>query len=167
MKATVIAKIAGEAWGKLTEKQKAKYAELAKKDVIRFEKETKQVETQGYFVDKNGKKSFDQNIMELKFKPHVVTPQKVKSAYAFFVKEKFAEVKAANNCKMVTDTAPFLSAMWAKMTDAQKKPFFDQSELDQKRYEKEVKDLLKQGFFMTKKGEKSSDVKKKLPKKRT
>ena len=44
------------------------------------------------------------------------------------------------------------------MTDDQKKPFVDLNEKDIKRYDKQLADLEKKGFFMTEDGMKSTDL---------
>ena len=44
------------------------------------------------------------------------------------------------------------------MTDDQKKPFVDLNEKDIKRYDKQLADLEKKGFFMTEDGVKSTDL---------
>ena len=53
------AKKAGETWTKMTDKEKSSYHEMAKKDKLRYNKETEQVIKMGYFILDDGRKSCD------------------------------------------------------------------------------------------------------------
>ena len=53
---------------------------------------------------------------------------------------------------------------WAKMTEKDKKPYEKIHEADQKRYQKELAQLIKEGYFVNSDGVKSSDIEKKLKK---
>ena len=56
---TEVAKIMGKQWAKFSEKQKAPYHCQAQKDLVRFDKETKELMEFGFFTNQDGIKSTD------------------------------------------------------------------------------------------------------------
>lgn len=147
------------------EKERAPFVKLSEEDKVRFDREMKQFETLGYFVDKDGVKSSELRIQKPKFKSNVVQPKKAKTAYTFYVKELFAknykksESGAKEDFQSVTKK---LNEAWNNMSEAQKKPFFTAAENDRKRHYEELQSLLTKGFFINEKGQKSSELKPKL-----
>ena len=52
-------KLAGTKWGTMSEKEKTPFDKLAADDRVRFEKQTKELETKGFFKMEDGTKSTD------------------------------------------------------------------------------------------------------------
>jgi hypothetical protein len=52
------------------------------------------------------------------------------------------------------------------LSESEKKPYYNAVEQDRQRHDQELQSLLTKGFFINKKGEKSSDLKPKVPRKR-
>lgn len=57
----------------------------------------------------------------------------------------------------MTDICKALGAAWSAMTDSQKAPYNKRNFEDKIRYEKELEQLEKFGYFINSKGEKSTD----------
>jgi hypothetical protein len=53
-------KILGQLWQEMTDAQKKPYADLRDKDLLRFQKQTKEFSAKGYFTLEDGSKSTDQ-----------------------------------------------------------------------------------------------------------
>jgi len=53
-------KILGQLWQEMTDAQKQPYADLRDRDLLRFQKQTKELAAKGYFTHENGEKSTDQ-----------------------------------------------------------------------------------------------------------
>jgi hypothetical protein len=62
--------------------------------------------------------------------------------------------------------APLVSEKWSKMTEAEKKPYYDLVEEDRKRHDRELQSLLTKGFFINKKGQNSTELKVRTPRKK-
>ena len=122
----------------MSENQKQLFVQMQKKDQERFDKQTKQFEQKGYFITKDGKKSSELRVTKPKFKEHVMKPKKVVTPYANFVKHRFNYICKAEGPASVAKIAPLLSAEWNKLSDKDKKPFFDLSEYDRQRHDREL-----------------------------
>jgi hypothetical protein len=51
-----------------------------------------------------------------------------------------------------------VGAMWQKLTEEQKAPFIKKHEDDKKRYEAQLEEIKKKGYFIMSDGVKSSDI---------
>lgn len=58
-KITEVAKIIGEAWNKLSDKQKVPFEKKNEKDKVRYQEEMDQLMTKGFFINQDGVKSTD------------------------------------------------------------------------------------------------------------
>ena len=75
------------------DKEKQKFIDLAIRDKERYEREMKQFEEEGFFVNEDGVKSTDL-MPELKdFPADTVMPKKFCNAVAFFTKENFKKIQ--------------------------------------------------------------------------
>lgn len=90
-------------------------------------------------------------------KPFVLKPKKPTSPWIFFNNEKVAALKKE---KSIDQKEAFTqsAAIWKILSDEDKKPFVAKSEADNQRYQKQLKDLEANGFFMTEDGQKSTDL---------
>lgn len=161
-----VAKANGVAWAKLTDEDKKPFVEMSKKDAERFEKETKQLKELGYFINKDGIKStmLNKKGKEMEFPPNTYMPKKKTTPYMAFLKEYHEVNKEACQGVAVGITAKKISEAWAAITDAKKKKFEDLAAKDGERYDDQINQLKKNGFFMTEDGTKSSDLTPKAPK---
>lgn len=95
LKITEIAKMNGEQWAKLTPEQKAPFDKMNADDILRHEKETKQLKDLGYFINSDGVKStmLSKKGKVMDFEAGTVMPKKVGSGYIFFFREYHADKK--------------------------------------------------------------------------
>ena len=114
---------------------------MVTKDRQRYEKEMKQLNEKGYFINSDGVKSTDLdkkgNVKE--FPEGTVMPKKVKTAYMFYFieqqlqnKKDVGEDQKAN----VTETTKKIVEAWRTMTNAEKKKYTDLVDKDRERYDK-------------------------------
>lgn len=161
MKPTDLAKQIGEEWQNLTEAQKKPFDALAKKDAVRYEKEMKQLETHGYFVNKDGVKSTDllKNGKVREYPEGSLMPKKPQAGYFQFISEQRAIVVKKNPEAKITEIAKMLGEMWTKLTEVKKKPFNQKYEQDKDRYQTQLEQLKKFGYFILEDGSKSTEEK--------
>ena len=172
------AKLAGTTWGTMSDKEKAPFEKLATEDKARYEKQTNELETKGFFKMGDGSKSTDPaNAHLAKVKksksakddqePEPLQPKRAISSYMYFNSELSAVIRAKNpGVNMpIAEVSKLVSEKWGAMTDGQKQPFEDKNALDKKRLEKQNGELNKKGYFMMEDGSKSTDEQN-VPKKR-
>ena len=66
MKNTDLMREVAKLWNALDDRQKEPFVKLSTQDELRYQKEMKELETKGYFINKDGVKSTD---IEVKRKP--------------------------------------------------------------------------------------------------
>lgn len=127
---------------------------------MRFEKETKQLKELGYFIDANGVKStdMDKKHKKLDYPEGTVMPKKKGTSFMFFLKTYHAEHKEELAGKVATEASKAIGAAWASMTDQQKERFEAMSNKDGERFDDQLNQLKKNGFFLTEDGTKSTDL---------
>lgn len=81
-----VSKALGQEWNSMTDAQKKPFVDASAKDVKRYERETKQFEKHGYFINADGVKSSDVELTTRTFKNHVTLPKKRIRSFAAFVK---------------------------------------------------------------------------------
>ena len=125
-------KLAGTKWGTMSEKEKTPFDKLAADDRVRFEKQTKELETKGFFKMEDGTKSTDPANSHLAKKektkskdddePEALQPKRPMSAYMYFNLEYSSEIRAKNpNLTMpMGEVSKLVSERWNAMSDAQK-----------------------------------------------
>lgn len=84
----------GSMWKELSDDQKAVYQKMAEEDKARYERETREMEEQGYFINKDGIKSTDIKPELKDFPKETVMPKKPMAAYFHFQIEKNKEYRA-------------------------------------------------------------------------
>lgn len=168
MKMVEIGKVNSQKWGTLSDKQKEKYIKLNEKDKVRYEKEMKQYEKQGWFINSDGvnSKCLTKSGRVLDFEANTVLPKKVKSSFMFFHAEYFQKNKNAETKISVTDMSKKIGAEWGTMTSKQKLKYENLSKKDETRYNNQIKELKDNGFFIMEDGSKSSEHQKKIKVKR-
>ena len=84
------------AWKALSREDRKPYNEMVSKDRKRYEKELKQLEELGYFINQDGVKSTDLDIKGKKrdFPQGTVIPKKVRSSYLYYFSECQKEAKS-------------------------------------------------------------------------
>jgi len=117
-------------WKKISDKEKAKYEALSKKDKVRYEKDM-----EGYTpppedeIEEKGKRG--------RVKKERTGPKRALSSYMYFCQDSRDSVKAENpdmNGKEVTSE---LGRRWKELSDDQKTPFEAKAAADKLRYESE------------------------------
>jgi len=148
----------------MTEEQRKPYDKLRDDDAKRLEKETKQLQDLGYFINSDGVKSTNltKKGKVTDFPLGTVLPKKAAHPYLCFATEyhKENDTKGSTAC----DTMKIISGKWNSMTEKQKKKYEDLSQKDRLRYDDQIDQLKKNGFFMSADGTKSTDMKYKAPK---
>jgi len=125
------AKMAGTKWGSMTEKEKAPYEKLAADDKIRFDKQTKELESKGWFKMEDGTKSTDPANAHLAKKvakakkddePEPLQPKRAMAAYMYFNVEYSSLIRSQRPGEKIPmgEVSKAVSDKWAAMTDAQK-----------------------------------------------
>jgi len=165
-------RLCGPNWTALDAKARQKYEQLAAEDKKRYEQQLNSIHEVGYFLDEAGVKSTDVKVddkgqrLKEKFPGYEgVEPKKPTSAYFFFQLGKSAELRKAG--KSLTEATKEAGAIWNKMGEIEKEPFAKQAEADHERYNRQVAEIVSQGFFLLPDGKtRSCDVEKKIKKKR-
>lgn len=137
---------------------------MAEDDKKRYEKETEELKTLGYFVNKDGVKSTDIKPELNQFPKDTVMPKKAFPAYFHYTIETSKSLRASNSELKLTEIGKKVKEMWDQLTDAQKKKYDKLFETDKARYAKEVDHLRTHGYFINSEGVKSTDLVKKLTK---
>eukprot|EP00042_Codosiga_hollandica_P036578 m.280832 g.280832 ORF g.280832 m.280832 type:complete len:216 (-) comp54919_c1_seq28:207-854(-) len=114
MAMTAVASHVAGMWRELSDQAKAPYEKLAAADKIRA-----QADKANYVPTNAG------NGKRAKKDPN--EPKRPLSAYFVFSNAKRGDLKAADPTLSIGDTAKKLAALWATMSDAQKKPYTDKA----------------------------------------
>ena len=91
-----------------------------------------------------------------KYGPDVMLPKRTKSAYFIFSNENMKSVMDKEKPK-VTEATQKLSQMWKVLPEKKMKIYEQKNQADKKRYEKQLADLMKKGYFTMDDGTKSSE----------
>ena len=121
---------------------------MATVDKARFERETQEFETNGFFMTVRGLNSNHPRLAYLakvrKLKPvindeepELLQPKKVITAFLYFNAECSAEIRTKNPGVMMpmVEVSKQVRQKWGTMTDAQKRPYEDKNAADKKRHE--------------------------------
>lgn len=149
---------AGHEWSKMTDKERTPYMKQAEKDLRRHERERKQFEKKGFFVNEDGVKSTELAMLKRSFKPYVTTPKHLRTPYCFFIKQHFAAKKQVMPAEArLPEISQALAKDWALMTVEAKATYVKLAEADQARYDGEMQELLAKGYFVREDGTKSQN----------
>jgi len=91
-------------------------------------------------------------------------PKKVVHQYLCFSKEYYRENTTTGST--AAQTIKKIAEKWRGLTDKQKKKYEALSQKDKARYDDQMAQLKKDGYFMTEDGTKSTDLPYKAPKQR-
>jgi hypothetical protein len=154
-------KMASNDWNELPEKKRAKYFKMNEDDKARFEAQCEEIRENGYFVMDDGTKSSE--VVESKKKGLIpgyegTYPKKPSSAYIFYGSDKVKELRAADSELKQTDAMKQAGEIWNGLTEDEKQPFEDKKEADKVRYDKQMAQIEKKGYYMMDDGKKSSEV---------
>lgn len=135
LKMVDITKLNTDKWKTLTDKQKAKYEKMNEADKVRHEKEMKQFNELGYFINSDGVKStlIGRKGKVLEFEADVVTPKKPPSSYIFWGKEWHQKNKDSTLSSV--EKIRKIAEEWNSMDQKQRAKFEAAQAKDQKRYE--------------------------------
>lgn len=100
----------------MSDEQKIQYDKIAATDQKRFDKETKEIQTKGYFINKDGENSRDLWRNKERSK-NSVKPRKVFSGYFYFNLENFKKLKAENPDLKCPEGAKLNGVAWGKMDE--------------------------------------------------
>lgn len=160
LKITEVAKLNGEHWAKLTEEERAPFNKLNAEDIARHEKETKQLNELGYFINSDGVKStlLSKKGKVLDFVEGTVMPKKTATSYMCFFKSYHAENKDTTAHVVASETAKVISQQWNALSPDQKEKYEALSRQDRERHDDQINQLKKNGYFVTEDGTKSTDL---------
>ena len=117
-------------------------------------------------MTEDGQKSTDLWVdPKKKYGEDCVVPKKPLSSYLFYTKENVNRLKEEKGCTH-PEAMKFCGDNWVRLDDEGKKKYHELHDKDVIRYEKQVKDLDRNGFFMMDDGSKSSDHKAVIKKKK-
>ena len=151
----------------MTDKQKEPYVKKSNADEQRYQKQLKELDTKGYFINDDGVKSTDVMIdPKKKYGKDCVVPKRPISAYLAFTTDMVNKLKEKEKIEKHTDAMKRCGEIWSKYSDKEKKKYNDLHDKDVKRYDKQMLELHKKGFFIMDDGSKSSDHQAKIKKKR-
>lgn len=98
-----------------------------------------------------------------KFGADAVMPKKAISGYICFTTENLSKIKEKEGCTHA-EAMKKAGQQWSSMTDKEKKKYLDMQAKDVSRYEKQMAEMNKKGFFIMEDGSKSTDHTKKAKK---
>ena len=117
-----------------------------------------QLEQFGYFINQDGVKSTDLALTARLFKPNVEVPKKRINGYALYVKELFPKKKAKLGKETkTTEVLAALSHDWTELSSKKKAQYTKLALADQTRYDREMQELLTQGYFVREDGTRSQN----------
>lgn len=140
----------------MTDKAKAPYVNKSKLDQKRHEKETKDYETKGFFINSDGENSKD--LYQIKYG---VQPKRAMSAYFIFMNEYRRALMTKDPSLKITEITKMATKAWANLSEDQKGPFIKKHNEDLERCQTEKKQLNENGFFVNSAGIKSTEMKQK------
>ena len=88
----------------------------------------------------------------------------LKSSYLFYSMKTCPELKKANPDIPQNQIVKNVGLQWKALTEEQRSPFIAMAESDKARYQKELKEVETQGYFINSKGEKCKPSPKKVNK---
>lgn len=99
-----------------------------------------------------------------KFLDHVVQPKKPTTGYFFFNGEKCKALRAENLEMSQKEALKVSGALWTNLNEEDRAKYEVMASNDKDRYQKELKDLITQGYFIMADGSKSSEHQAKVKK---
>lgn len=113
---------------------------VVEQDQVRYQKELKDLNTKGYFINKNGENSKDlqKAAFNKKFTQTGVQPKKVLSAYMFYMIEIQATIRAKNPDAKIAEVSKQISEQWNNLKDSEKNKWNNLNIKDKTRREKEL-----------------------------
>lgn len=142
----------GALWKTLTDQEKKPYNDKNTADKLRVEAQLKEISTRGYFILPDGQKSCDVHVVQ----KTDVQPKRAKTAYVFFVAEKVGPLMSAEKLTC-GEAMKKVSIIWNALSEADKKPYTDKSDVDKQRKDDQTAEMAKHGYFMID-GAKSCDL---------
>ncbi|XP_064608468.1 high mobility group protein B1-like [Liolophura sinensis] len=129
-------------WKVMSEKEKMRFEDMAKRDKERFEREmSTYVPPKGEPTGKRKRKNKDPN-----------APKRGLSAFFFFCNEERAKVKAANPSLSMGEIARELGKRWEKVQGASRSKYEQDAARDKARYEQEMQAYKAKSGIPQKKG---------------
>lgn len=144
-------------------KKREKWTEKQKEDELRHANQLAELEKKGFFTNVDGTKSTDEkpqsnSAKQLKKKyGDVLLPKRPCSGYIFFTTNNINRVKQEENIAVHTAAMSRCGELWAKLEPKELKKYTDMHDEDVIRYENQLKELEKKGYFKMEDGSKSSD----------
>lgn len=87
----------------------------------------------------------------------VVKPSRPVTAYIYFSNEAVPKIKAETGCKL-TEASKIAGERWNALREEQKAPYTAKNEADKKRYQQQLQELEKKGYFIMSDGSKSTEL---------
>ena len=115
-------------WNVATDEEKKPYNAKNLADKLRVEAQMEEISKKGFFKLADGTKSSDKVVVQ----KTDLQPKRPKSAYIFYVSEKVGPLMTEKKIKC-TEAMKMVSVMWNALSEQEKKPFQDKSDLDKLR----------------------------------
>lgn len=114
-----LTKIIGELWKNATEDDKKLLLKVQEEDQKRYDKEMKQFNELGYFINSDGVKStfLNRKGKAQEFEAGTVMPKKVMGAYFHFALENRPKLWKENPEKKMTEIASMAGKIWMNMSE--------------------------------------------------
>ena len=146
-KVTDMAKLLGEAWGKLSDEEKAPYEAKAKEDKERYERECEEagiVKEPSAGEKRKAEKAEERDAAKAEKAAAKAEkdaqPKKPLGPYFIYMAEKREEFKAANPDAKNADLGKLMGAAWKELSDEDKAPYCAKAKDDKARYERECEE---------------------------
>jgi hypothetical protein len=160
LKAPEVISMIGSLWNKLSEAKRKPFHNKAQLDAVRYEKEFKQVEQHGYFINERGENSKDlQPKHKFKLVESEVVPTKARTAFIYFISSIHSKIAAQHPEKAMTELSRIKADIWNGLSEKQREPYKKMQQNDALRYQDERRQLEEQGYFVNQDGVKSTDLK--------
>eukprot|EP00566_Odontella_aurita_P018252 CAMPEP_0113537072 /NCGR_PEP_ID=MMETSP0015_2-20120614/6623_1 /TAXON_ID=2838 /ORGANISM="Odontella" /LENGTH=326 /DNA_ID=CAMNT_0000436527 /DNA_START=132 /DNA_END=1112 /DNA_ORIENTATION=+ /assembly_acc=CAM_ASM_000160 len=129
-----LSNLMGQAWKKITDEDKEKYAKMAEVDAARYTREMADYSAPSDDDDS----SVEDNRKRKKSKTN--KPKRGQSSYMFFAKDARAKIKEENPDASFGETGKMVGQAWQKLSDGDKKQYADMALVDKERYKREMAD---------------------------
>lgn len=135
-------------WRELPNESKSKFNKLRDEDVTRKKKQNTELQTKGYFVTDDGRKSTDKFKKNYKYIPGTVLPSKPSSAFKIYLEHYQEKIQKEQNIS--AKAAKFVcEEVWDKLNTVQRKRFEDAHQEQLALYNSQMLELQHRGKFET------------------
>lgn len=146
-------------WTALTDADRKPFTDKTEADKERYNRELGDLNSKGYFLLPDGRKSSDVRVP----REGEPMPKTTLSAYMYYNKDQVPKLRNGTTMTMI-EAMKKVSVNWAALSEEGLKPYNALSAADRQRYEKQTDEFNSNGYFLLEDGTKSfeSDLVKKV-----